>query len=366
MVPKPPISLTILMVAASITVHLIILGVCYSRSSANIEVMLKRSDAHSYLQVADLFISGRPLSVPFAGRVFPGWPICFAPAYAIIKSPWVPVVVAILISCVLPLMQLSISGNRTAAIIMICGTPTLLMHSVLAMSEPLFLLLTLGSCLAFARDRSSLAALLTGVAAWVRPTSCFLWLGQALELVARGRRVEALKMSVIAGLAAGSMFLFNAWLYGSPFYQFGQYGTLPNISDQARQALGLWENGGSHFGMPMVNLIKASLLTHPPLWKQAFVWGHVVMLMMFLVFGSSSASRSEPYWTSNFVWAAGTGLFILCTGPYWAFHSFDRYFVWALPAYLALIQPWLKRTRWFTWAAVGLSVVSGLGGVLKA
>jgi hypothetical protein len=39
-------------------------------------------------------------------------------------------------------------------------------------------------------------------------------------------------------------------------------------------------------------------------------------------------------------WAAPDTAFIVCGGPYWGFHSFDRYAVWALPAYaFALVPP---------------------------
>lgn len=349
--------------AGSLLLHVLVLGAGLAASADGIGSLLLRADAPSYLAVADWVLFGKPLPTVFDGRAFPGWPMAFASVYAWLPSPWVPVSAGLLLAALLPVLQFRVAGDRTSALLLLGGTPTLLMHSVLGMSEPLFLLLCLASCACFQQRRTGVAALLTGLAAWVRPTSFFLFLGQLYELW-RARQFRAGARAVLlAGAGAGGMFVFNQFVYGEPLFQFGQYGSLPNVSLEHKDRLGLAAAEGGHFGLPLVHLVRASLLTDPPLWKQVFIWSHVVALLAVLVLGATRRARLQPHWGMHFVWALGTGLFVLSTGPYWAFYSFDRYAVWALPACLMLVRPWLEQKRWLPWLAVPGSLALALWGV---
>ena len=62
------------------------------------------------------------------------------------------------------------------------------------------------------------------------------------------------------------------------------------------------------------------------------------------------------------VWALGGIMIAVSGGPYWAFHSIDRYLAWSAPAWLALFSGGIGRAAW----TVVVPVTLGLALVLRA
>src|SRR5262245_9700955 len=85
-------------------------------------------------------------------------------------------------------------------------------------------------------------------------------------------------------------------------------------------------------------------MTHPPFWKQCFVFGHICLIGL-AIFQAFWRSEQNPMVFILKWWMVGNSIFILSTGEYWAYHSFDRYFTWALPAYSYFIGDMFKWSR---------------------
>lgn len=305
------------------------------------------SDAGSYIAVVTAIVQGEMPEDPFFARVFPGWPLFIAPVYVIFSSEWAPVILTLLIASLLPSLHFLLTKDRVASLVMTCGLPCLLAGPAFLTNEHFYLMMIYLSCLAGKHSKYHLASLITGLTAWIRPLSFFLWIGQSL-IYLRQRQIKTwLTTSIIAGGVVLMMFVFNKAVFGVPFIQFQQYSCLPNISPEQFQMLNLQEGQGSHSGFPFVNLVKASLYTNPPLWKQIFVWSHVLFLCGLILFCFIRPQFKDEEWSLHFINSLGVALFIFSTGPYWAFHSFDRYFSWGLPSYLILLRPLMpKRLIW--------------------
>lgn len=270
------------------------------------------------------------------------------------------ILISCIFACLLPVVLARLGGSSSAAFLLTVGTPSLLFYSSLGMGEAFYLLLMMLAMLGAMRGHSASAGLLNGLAALVRPTAVFLTLGIVASMAVQRRWKDGLKYAACAGLGASLLFGINVWKFGDPLHSFNSYAGLPNINPAAAEMLGLAPGEGSHFGPPLVNLVKTSLLPITPKWKIFFIWGHVAALAVVLALGLRRV-RESPQMLAAWLWVAGNGAFILCTGPYWAFHSFDRYFTWALPACLLLVDRWLPARRsvlyacWFLMVAVVLT-----------
>lgn len=317
------------------------------------------SDVGAYARMADFYYGGEVPASGWITRVFPGWPLAFGWLQRFWDWPAPQMLISIVFACMLPVLQARLGCRPAAAFLMTAGTPSLLFHSTLGMGEALYLMLLMLALLAIMRGKPLVAGLFNGLAAVVRPTAVFLALGVLVELLWRRKWLAFAKYALVAGLGASLLLVINALYFRNPLHSFNSYSGLPNIG-AAAPMLGLAPGEGSHFGPPFVNLIKTTLLPITPKWKILFIWGHVVALVAVLALGLRRW-REKPWMPACWLWTAGNGVFILCTGPYWAFHAFDRYFTWALPACLLLVDRWLPSRRavlyacWFLMLAMVLS-----------
>jgi hypothetical protein len=180
-----------------------------------------------------------------------------------------------------------------------------------------------------------------GLAAIVRPTALFPWIGMFLVLYSEKSWQKMFIFSLTSGLTVCLLFIFNEHFYNDILRQFHSYSTLPNVSKAVLDNLKT-EGEGSHFGWPFVNLVKATFILTPPIWKIAFVWAHVIAIFVSIIIAIKNKLYQNSLEKIFFVWAFLNSLFIFSTGEFWAFYSFDRYFIWALPAYLFLIKDRVK------------------------
>ena len=103
-----------------------------------------------------------------------------------------------------------------------------------------------------------------------------------------------------------------------------------------------------------------------PLWKTVYIYAHIPVLVVLFGRGLRQLGRSlEPWDRALVLGFLANAALIVCTGPYWGFESFDRYFVWGLPGALWLARPWLgAQPRWH-WVLGPLSVAIALRALLS-
>jgi hypothetical protein len=155
-------------------------------------------------------------------------------------------------------------------------------------------------------------------------------------------------------------------IYGDPFQQLHVYGRpLAELNIPSGLAAEL-HNPSGHWGWPFEHLIMTPWRTRVPAWKIAYVYAHVpvVLILLWKAFLFLRTQPAAEGWRVALVlgFVANSAL-IVCTGPYWGFESFDRYFVWGLPGALYLSRQWLSQPRWH-YLLLPLSIIVSLRSLL--
>ena len=333
----------------------------------NLDKFLSTSDANSYLLIVENITTNSRITRPFDERAFPGWPIFVSIFKLFFEIKWVIIVLGLVLSSLVPIVFYKVTGNKNLAALICFFTPTFIIHSVNGMSEPIYLFVILLSILFFNKKEFFLSAILIGFAAIIRPTAFFPFLGMAYVLLAEKDWKSSFLFWTTSGLMVSLLLVFNYYYYEDPLRQFHSYSTLPNVNVEVLKHFNS-EGQGSHFGLPLVNIIKTTFLVKPPLWKIVFIWSHVLFILLALFLGVKKNSLSNKSESIFLIWAIFNSIFILSTGEYWAFYSFDRYFIWALPAYLFLIrdiEAIKNKSKLFFVAGFLLSIVFSFFGSLK-
>jgi hypothetical protein len=213
-------------------------------------------------------------------------------------------------------------------------------RSFLGGTEPLFVALLFGSFLAVRREHWLAAALLASCATVVRPLGLFALVGIGLVLLFR-RQYSKLALAVLIGLAIGTLYAIPlARHFGDPLATVHSY----QIPDSAR---------GSLFGLPLIAIIRGTLLFHAP-WTNlvlTFGWIFFVLAGIFAMFASGNF---RDYAKANPVEASFAGLYLLAifcyNYPFWARGSFPRFAIPVVPFVLLALQRWIPRKRPLLWA----------------
>jgi hypothetical protein len=251
-------------------------------------------------------------------------------------------------------------------------TPTWLMHSSLGMSEPAFLLYQVIAIWACMRERLILASIFAGAAMIVRPNGGFVWLAIAYAIWRRRAWRAFVAHCAIASVCVAVVLAFNLHFYGDALRQAHVYGDWStNFDAETAARIGRLPFSSGPFSLPMLHLIATPFLVHVPAWKTLFVWTHAVLVFAACACGfigmrrigwrrafgpriADDIAQDTELQAMMLMWAVLCTAFIVSTGPYWGFHSFDRYCVWALPAYLYLARDHLPK-RNAVWIALGVS-----------
>jgi hypothetical protein len=250
------------------------------------------------------------------------------------------------------------------ALVLTVFTPTWLENSCLGMSEPLYLLALLLAMRCFFMGRLYLSGLLLAIAALTRPTAVFLWVGLALLLVQRRAWRSLLSWSALCALGPLLTLALNGYFYADWTHQSRLHGAPINTP---RAEMLLLADGGdtrTYLNVPFKALVLTPLNLVIPPGKIAFVYLHLLAVL------AASGIALVQFFRSDFdrviaVWAILNTCFIVSTGPYWGFHTFDRYCVWALPAYLYFLGRFLTR-RVVIVAGIGAaSILMALWGLAK-
>lgn len=319
---------------AGVSIRVLVVGALLL-SGATIPALLRLSDGAAYAAVARMFVTGvRPDTLP--DGVFPGWPALVALPGWIVGYDAAALWGGVLCAAVVPVLVDRLTGDRPLAWLLAVAPPTWLMHSMLGMSEPAALALVLGALLGFQAGRSTLASTLVTAALLMRPHALAAWLALAFAFW-RDRDLGGLaRHGAVAALVGGLTLVWNQAYYGDALYQLHTYETLTNYSN-AEAVLAAHGVGPGHWGAPFRHLVMTPIWIPVPPWKVVFIWAHVAAVLGASAIGVARWGRSRLHDLFT-VWAVMNTAFIVCAGPYWGFHSFDRYTVWALPAYAFLLR----------------------------
>lgn len=210
--------------------------------------------------------------------------------------------------------------------------PSWLMQACTGMSEPAYLALLLASLWAFSCRRMFVSGLCMALAALVRPTALFLFAGIELALWREKRWAHATCFAALSSLGPLTTIGINDFYYGDALRQVTLHKRPENIPEPIAQRLAPDGKLRTFGYWPLKALIQTPLLVPTPRWKVVYVAAHVVAVLTACAVALYRFSTADILGRIMCIWLVGNTGFILCTGPYWGFHSFDRYFLWALPA----------------------------------
>lgn len=336
-------------------------------NGAALDQLLHGGDAAAFLRVAHAFLEPAgfsELSGP-ASRVFPLWPMVLAAPLALGLPAVALLLLNPLLSGAVSWMFYRVTRNFGAALLLGFAPPVAVVSGVLPMSETLYLGLGLGAAGFLARGHLARAGLLAGAMvaarpfglAWVAAGALTLWFGRDGK---RGRALMRFGLGAAAGLAP--LVGFNLVVFGDVLHQVRVYGqdlaTL-NVPSAAAAALG---GAQGHWDWPLRHVLLTPWRIDVPLWKTIYIYAHVAALLLLVPLAL------RRFWAGRGAAGPGAGNFLLlafaansalavCAGPYWGFHSFDRYVLWGAPGGLLLVWSLASPATW-RWLAPVAAVVS--------
>jgi hypothetical protein len=358
------------MAGAAFALRSVFLAVIFWAKNDSWSHFLSNSDAGSFLSVAKVLYAINPvgsLSL-YDTRVFPGWPLVFGWALKLGAPDQAILVITVGLAALVPVLFYRLTGERTLAWYLVYFPPAWLVASTHPVSEASYLAVILLGLLAVKRGRPVVAGALGGSCVLLRAFGV-AWLGGIfMGSYWRDRRINRTMMLGLlsAAIPIAGLFIMNRAVYGDALKQLHVYGQpLAQLNIPAALASEL-HNPSGHWGWPFEHLILTPWRTHIPLWKIAYIYAHVPVVVL-LTWKAAIFLRESPTaepWQLALVFGFLTNTaLILCAGPYWGFESFDRYFVWGLPGALWLSRPWLANARWH-WVLFPVSAALGLRSIL--
>jgi hypothetical protein len=358
------------MAGASLALRVILLALLFGARRETWGHFLSNSDAGSFLKVAKVVYGLAPegsLSL-YDSRVFLGWPLAFGWALRLGLPDPAMLAISCALAALAPVLFLRLTGERNLAWYLVYLPPAWLVASVHPISEPAYLVLTLLGLIAVKRARGALAGAAGGALVLVRAFGV-AWLGAFLLALFRpgwpGVRAAG-RICLSAAAPVAGLLLVSWAVYGDPLRQVHVYGRpLAELNIPAGVATQL-RNPSGHWGWPFENLLLTPFRTRVPLWKVAYIYAHVPVLLILawraaVVLRDRAAQGWQAALAAGYL---GNSALIVCTGPYWGFESFDRYFVWGLPGALWLAGKWLGANARWHWLLFPLSLAAGLWSLL--
>jgi hypothetical protein len=323
--------------AIAVAARIVLLGIALGASDST-TAFLTRSDARAYVAVARMLRTGERPPVAWDERVFWGWPLCFFTLGTDQGLGRTCLVLGVVFASLVPPLIYRLTDNFRLALLLSLFPPSWLMHSCLGMSEPAYLFTLLVAILLFFSGRIQLSGLALALAALNRPTAVFVWMGLAALLVRRRQWGTLLSWAALSALGPAITIGLNGHYYADWFRQAHLHGAPTNMSAYKAKQPGHEEATRTYGSVPFKALLITPLKFPVPAWKIAFIYGHLIAVLTATGLAVRRLGRSEPDFVLG-VWAIANTCFIVSTGPYWGFHSFDRYSTWALPAYGYFLWP---------------------------
>jgi hypothetical protein len=347
--------------STALALRVLILIVGLTGFSGAVVHYLDLGDGLSYVAAARTIMTGARDANSWHERAFLGWPLTFALPGAIVGYAATALALAAAFAALVPVVFWNLTRHRAASLALTALTPTWLLHSSLGMSEPAFLLYQLSAIWALCTDHLVLSSMLASAAIAVRPNGVFVWIALAFVMWRRRSWSALAAHTTIAAAGLAIVYALNVHLFGDGLRQVHLYSGLPNVSPQAAAAIARLPLSAGHLGLPFVHLLVTPFIVSVPLWKVVFIWAHAVAVVLICAHGARrlAAERGNHLFVMMLIWAVLNTAFVLCTGPYWGFYAFDRYCIWALPAYLYIVRDELPAADlvWTTAAAISVAMV---------
>lgn len=307
-------------------------------------------DSKSYLVCAEAY-RGLPADVtPYDQRVFPGYPLLIAAANALglhmvvaaLAISWLSVV-AVMFLCWKLYSDIKV-GILSGFLI-----PAYLFTTSSVMNESLLCALCVAGVLAAMRGRPILAGLILGCAGAVRPNALFAFIGLVAHYVFVNRSYRDLAKSSLAAalpILLSSLFVWST--FGHPLASVRGY-NLPGAYD------------GSILTWPFYSLVTTPLLQPTPLIKIAYVWSHVLAIVVACVVSIRLLKKNlTSISIINCAWLLGNTAFVFSMGNIWGFSGLPRALTWASPPLIYILSLLLPRHMA---ATIGAIFLSGLATV---
>lgn len=325
-----------------------------------LQTLLRASDGISYLRVARLIYGAGPGAADVAAydsRVFLTWPLIFGWTRILGHEIRGQFLFTLLAAVAAPCLMFALTRSRRLAVLMSVAPPAWLLSTTFPMSEGPCLVLALLSALAVLGGRDLLAGLAAGFLLAGRPFGAALVAGEAWALGrGGGRRLVTFAAALLVGPAL--TVVLDLHFFGDPLHQVAVY-AMPlaglNVGPQEVAALG---HPAGHWGLPFVALATTPWRVPAPAWKVAYIYANVAIVLWasWRAWRSLRRRQAADVDVMLGVWLIGNTGFAMCGGPYWGFFSFDRWCVWALPAWLWSCRDLFERGRRVT-AAIGITSV---------
>ncbi|HEX2060842.1 MAG TPA: hypothetical protein VHK90_08870 [Thermoanaerobaculia bacterium] len=216
-------------------------------------------------------------------------------------------------------------------------TPSYLLYSTTVMSEAVVVLAGVAAVLLMTRARGVPAGVALGFAAVARPLA--LSFGAACLAVRSWRSRTFLSAAIVALLCVAAA---GAWLW----WWSGSLASGIDVYRSDTRAYG----GNAIFTWPFASLIGVPLRESVPLWKIAYIWAHVAVVLAGLVL----LLRERPRDRTSLAWLATNTAIAVSIGGIWGFHEFHRFLIPALPPLFYAWRNLLPRHRGI-WIAIGIA-----------
>lgn len=356
--------------AVPISIRLVLSGERFFHGH-NWRSFLTFSDASSFLGVARAILEPERISdlSHYDTRVFPFWPAC----EAVLLGAGLPEVVIwglpIALTGLVSWLFFLLTRNFLLAMLLSCAPPVWILSTVHPMSEAVYLAFGLVAALAISRTHYLLAGLLAGAMVATRPFG-LAWVGAGAILAVlalwRARDARLLwRFALGSTIGVLPLIVLNLHLYGDVLHQVRVYaGSLDGLNLASRSAEALGHSTG-HWGPPFLHVLTTPWKIAVPLWKTVYIYTHVaavIVLVPVAVWAVCHSWRDSAQAHVHFLLLAFVlnCALIVCTGPYWGFHSFDRYFLWGIPGALLAASHLVphKAWRWIGPLAAAASILT--------
>ncbi len=305
----------------------------------------RRGDGESYIRYAKAMLGDASEMTEYDQRVFPGYPAMIAGLH-LIGMPYPVAALGIdwVAAAVAAALAAAVFRDRRVGWAMVMLVPHYLINSTMAMTEAPVLALILGGLLFVQSQRFVLAGIVFGFAGLVRPMACFAVLGAMLYCVVSGWRWRGILSGVVAAVVVAiGVGLLHRWT-GDGLRGVRIYHDSPGAY------------GGRMIVWPFESLVMTPIREQVAVWKIAYIWIHVVIVLGACVaLGRAMVrKRSGAVVSMAGAWLIGNTIFVLCIGSGWGFNHFPRFCIPAQPALFYALRPVLPR-GWVWWGlfAVG-------------
>jgi Gpi18-like mannosyltransferase len=272
-------------------------------------------------------------------RLYPGYPLIINLISEPLGFSLSSILVTIIFSIASVFLFYKITNHKWLSLYFSIFTPSWLLFSSLAMSEGLFVFLSLLAIYLFSKSRFAFSFLALGFNTIVRPVGILLFLPMLLIMILEKRNRWIILSSIIIYL------LFPLfWL----------------ISSQI-----VWGNMGQNiikyieldFSLPFASLISGTLSHNVSIMKKILVWGNILLgVVALIILIHKYLGKQDSFILLMTLWLGISLLFYLSLSSRWTFSCLDRFMVTCLfPIFIGL-ERFFPKNKWVFLIILVLSI----------